>query len=314
MGARKPFHIIINSNAGTVQNLGREGLESLISQSGIGVESLHFLEPDKIYPKAEYYKNSDIPVLIGGGDGTIRSCAPLFMGSGRALGLLPLGTMNLLAGDLGIPVDTAEALKGYAGGTEEVAIDVGLVNDEAFLCCVGYGTMPETSEFREENRAQSVPILVPRLTVFILNQLDPVHQRRIHLSVNGKPYRTRTSALVVSNNEYSPQTEWRADHFKRPSLQDGKLGVYSAAPRSLWDRVRLLMRLQTGSWRKDPVIREWKGETVVLQTGNTEELISLDGETMTVKTPLYFSVKPRALAFLVPLASEGKGHENHSPL
>lgn len=300
MGAKKSFHILINKNAGTVQNLGEGELESLIVQSGIGVESLHFLEPDKVSQKAEYYRDSNAPVLLGGGDGTIRCCAPLFMETGKAVGLLPLGTMNLLAGDLGISADTAETLKGYAGKAEEVVIDVGMVNDEPFLCCVGFGTMPETSEFREENRTQSVPILVPRLTVFILNQLDVLHQRKIRMSVNGKSYRTQTSALVISNNEYNPQAEWRDDQFKRPSLQDGKLGIYSASPRTLWDRVRLLLRLQTGSWHKDPVIREWKGEVVKLQTDHAEELISLDGETLTMNTPLNFWIKPRSLTFLVP--------------
>lgn len=299
---RQSFHILINQNAGTVQNLRPEGVESLIVQSGIGVESLHFLEPDGFLEKLEYYQTqSDAPILIGGGDGTIRSCAPLFMGSGKPLGLFPLGTMNLLANDLGIPNETEAALKAYAGECEKVEIDVGVVNDEPFLCCVGFGTMPETSEFREENRTQSAPLLVPRLTVFILNQLDRIHQRKVRIVIDGKVCRTRTSALVISNNEYSPQDEWNAaENFKRPSLQDGKLGVYSAAPRTLWDRVRLLMCLQTGSWHRDPVIREWKGREVRLETRHAEELISLDGEAQTMATPLNFRVEPGALKFIVP--------------
>lgn len=298
--SKNSYHILINEYSGGVSRLGLKTLEDLLTKTTLNVEMIEILPPDQFFDKVSTLRDSDHSLLIGGGDGTIKSCAEILMDSGKDFGILPLGTMNLMARDLEIPLEIDQALNAYEQGHTRILIDVGTVNDHPFLCCVGIGTMPETSEFREKNRAQKDPILIPRLTVFVLNQMDRIKQRRIRLSIDGQSKKLRTAALVISNNQYGPQGQWDQNNFKRQSLQDGILGIYSAAPLSLWDRIRFMLRLRFGDWRKDQVIDEWEGKSVTLNTKRREELISLDGETKTINTPLNFSIKQKALPLLVP--------------
>ncbi|MCL4402149.1 MAG: sphingosine kinase, partial [Acidobacteria bacterium] len=71
-------------------------------------------------------------VVAGGGDGTISSVAAALAGSGAALGVLPLGTLNHFAKDLGIPLDLDGAVRTIARG-HSALVDVGEVNGRVFL-------------------------------------------------------------------------------------------------------------------------------------------------------------------------------------
>jgi len=297
---QKSYHILINKHSGGALQLGLEQLEDTISASDIDVASLQILGAEQFFEELEALKNDETPILIGGGDGTIRSCAKSMIETGRGFGILPLGTMNLMARDLNIPLSIEDALSAYAHSTRELEIDVGFVNHELFLCCVGIGTMPESSEFREENREQNPTLLMPRLTVFVLDQMDQMRHRVMRLNMDGKEKTLKTAALVISNNQYQPQEEWSENNFVRPSLETGKLGIYAATPFSMWDRVRLIARLKFGNWRDDPIVDEWYAENVSLTSKRDEELISLDGETQTFKTPLNFWVERKALKLLAP--------------
>lgn len=300
----KKFHILINEQSGTVSRLGREHIEKLIQNSDLPIETLHFLKPEKFFQELKNISDDDNHILIGGGDGTIKSAANILQKSKKPFGVLPMGTMNLFATDLGIPQDFEKALKTHTNNLAIAHIDIGMLNDHPFLCCVGIGTMPEASEFREENREQPDELLMPRLTIFMLNQMDKVKHRLMRISLDGKIKKIKTAALVISNNKYQPVENniESENNFIRPSLHDGELGIYSAAPKSLWAKLRLILNLKFGNWRNDPVIKEWSAETASLRTKNKEELVSLDGETETIQTPLNFWIEKEALPVLIPIS------------
>jgi diacylglycerol kinase family enzyme len=293
------YHIYINKHAGTVSDMGYSKLESLIERSDIGIESLHFLGAERLIEKVEQ-DDGKFPILIGGGDGTIRSCAAHFVNKDKAFGILPLGTMNLLAKDLDIPVRVEDAVSAYAAGSNIYEIDVGKVNDEIFLCCASLGTMPETSEFREKHRGDSTPLLMPRLTAYILKQMDRRYHKRLLLELDQRVQKIKTAALVVSNNQYGPQGQWTEGNFKRPSLQDNILGVYSATPYSFIDKLRLLLNLGLGDWKKDEALHEWECRELRVRGTEKNTLLSLDGETQRFSMPLHFSVLHKGLKMIVP--------------
>lgn len=297
----RAYNIVINAQAGTVYRLGSEALKEIITKSGLAVKSLQILSPKDFFKEIKEQASQDTPLLVGGGDGTIKSAAEILMQHNKPFGILPLGTMNLLAKDLEIPFEFEQAVNAYAGDTKDIKMDVGVVNDHFFLCCVGIGTMPETSEFREDNRQQYGAILLPRLTIFVLNQMDRLNHRTLKMTFDKKNKAIKTAALVISNNLYQPPDTLEDNNFIRPSLQDGKLGIYSAAPATLWDRVRLMFKLGFGNWRADPKMKEWSAQKLSLETDRQTELISLDGETHTLQTPLIFTVQPKALNLIIPV-------------
>jgi diacylglycerol kinase family enzyme len=120
--------------------------------------------------------------------------------------------------------------------------------------------------------------------------------------MNGKRQKLRTSSLIVSNNKFCMQPG-AACSFKKDSLRDGVLGVYSAKPKSVWDRIRLLLRMKTGGWKHDRVIMEFHGEEVSVETHRAYEIVTLDGENTKLQTPIRFWMQRRSLNLLVPVGS-----------
>lgn len=300
MTMHKNFDIYINENAGTVKNLGRTAIEDIISTSNLGINHVYFLPAKDLFKRLKS-ADKNARILIGGGDGTIRSAAKTLMKSGRGFGILPMGTMNLLAKDLDIPLKLDETLRAYADNPKKTAIDAGIVNNkEIFLCCAGIGTMPETSKYRERYRDDSEPVLIPRLTAYVLRQMDKAARRKMTLNIDGKKKKLKAAALVISNNQYGPQGQWNEENFLRPSLQDGILGLYAAAPRSFWEKLRLLLKLKIGDWKKDDALREWSAKNLIVTCDNKSLLLSLDGETCTFHCPIHFGILEKQINLWVP--------------
>lgn len=300
------YHIIINGHSGTALKLGQDAILKTIEDSGLPTSDVRFVEPEGMQTALAESRDIQAPLLLAGGDGTIMKAVMPLLRSKKEVGFIPMGTMNLLAQDLNIPVGLEAACAAYARGAETVDIDVAMVNDIPFLCAAGLGLMPEASMFREENRGQ-VPdiLLLPRLTAFVFDRLDHTKRRTYRLLMEGRRNRIRTTSLVISNNRFAtPDNAILANGFKKETLQDGLLGIYTASPKTLWDRVRLLLRLRTGGWRKDPVIGEYEVPEVTVMTHNAEEIITLDGELFTVPTPLNFKIMKQGMTVIVPKPEE----------
>lgn len=300
------YHIIINGHSGTALKLGQEAILKTIETSGLPISDVRFVEPHGMPVALAESREVEAPLLLAGGDGTIMKAVMPLLRSKKEVGFIPMGTMNLLAQDLNIPVGLEAACAAYARGSETVDIDVAMVNDIPFLCAAGLGLMPEASMFREQNRGQ-IPdlLLMPRLTLFVFDRLDHTKRRTYRLIMEGRRNRIRTTSLVISNNRFATNNEGLiVNGFKKETLQDGMLGIYTASPRNMKDRLRLMLRLGTGCWRKDPVIQEYQVPDVTVMTHNKEETITLDGELFTVPTPLKFSVLKQGMSVLVPKAEE----------
>lgn len=293
------YKILINKDAGTVRSIGKDNLKAQIEEIGFASEDICIESFEKLEGRI---KDSapDQPFLIGGGDGTVRSMAEIFFDKQRPFGILPLGTMNLLARDMHLPLDLKDALKAYKNGSKQCDIDTAFVNDVLFLCSACLGAIPETSKLREENRNQSLPVLLPQLTFRMLAEMQRMYGERLFVTVDGKEKSLRASAFIISNNLYDKQQEGGMGSFHRANLRGGVLGLYTAFTKGLLDRLRLLFRLRSGAWQHDPSIREWAGQNITIKTGKPDALLSVDGETLTLSTPLEFVIKPKSLKLIVP--------------
>ena len=90
-------------------------------------------------------------IIVGGGDGSVGHAAHRLAGTDKALGVLPLGTVNLLARDIGVPADLDDAI----AAVEEFvprAIDLGMLNGRAFHTLSGMGFFSQMARAREETR------------------------------------------------------------------------------------------------------------------------------------------------------------------
>ncbi len=296
-------HAVINRKAGSalgfsVEQLAREA-EATFRAAGHQI-AIDVVEPEDIEAALDKAVASAPDILVaGGGDGTIRSAASRLLGSGIALGIIPLGTVNRLAHDLRIPAEPRAASQALAeGGYRE--IDVAEVNGEIFLCNSMLGLPSEVSEERQNLRGQP---LWPRIKgYFKLLRSILASRRHIELSIDDderKRRRVRVLSLAVSNNVYRREPSLT---FTREALDQGRLGVYIAKPHSGLGMLWVLARAAMGLWSGDDRLDCLSAKRVTIKTRKKRLRLSNDGEVETLKTPLHYQIRPKALKVFAPLA------------
>lgn len=296
------FNILINKRSGTVLTMGEAAIEAAIAHSQIPVKEQIFAEPEDMQAELERLTARPEYLLIGGGDGTIRESAHYLATHKKAFGILPFGTMNLLATDLGL-TSLQQALTAYAEGVTETTMDAGYVNGEIFLCCASIGTMPKASVFREKNRGENPFLLFPKMFLFVFNSLDKHKKQRVVLKVGNEMLKFHTAALVVADNRFADSDKLTDSNFKRDDLNGGELAAYIATTKTRSSHLRFMARLVFGHWLKDPDLTEVTGKTMTLWTRRKYELVSIDGEVQKMHTPLDFKLKAKFVHLLVPEAA-----------
>ena len=243
-------------------------------------------------------------ILVGGGDGTIIAVAERLLpehraGSGRPLGVVPLGTANLLARDLGIPLMPELAVPALLSG-RALRIDVALVNDRIFLNSSLLGVAPRMVQQRERARHDRGPLKWLRLVRAFFRGLDHAPRLHVVLQADGRPVRLVTRTLAVSNN---PVAEGFAAIHGRKTLESGLLGVYAARLDRRFDLWRLAVRIVAGTWQRDPSTAALATRRVNVVARRKRLWVANDGENHLLVTPLRYRILPRALVVLVPQAA-----------
>lgn len=123
--------VLANAAGGTAARLGdrlRGEVEAAFAGVGVAI-ALELVDGGAIASRAAAVSGEPL-VVVGGGDGTLGAAASALAGTGSALGILPLGTRNHLARELGIPADLTGAARVIARG-ETRRIDLGRINGHA---------------------------------------------------------------------------------------------------------------------------------------------------------------------------------------
>jgi len=291
VGAQLP--VIVNKNGGTAAKMGDDLVPTLTAAfDAAGVRAaIEPLDGDDI-PDAIDKAAGGGRVVVAGGDGTVSCAAQQLAGSDTELALLPLGTLNHLARDLGLPTDLDAAAKVAATG-RPIAIDVAEVNGHVFVNNASIGLYPLMVREREglqDDRGWPKWLSALPAAFAALERL-PHHRLRVDL---GKGEQTIvTPLLFVGNNDYSLDA---GAIGQRASLTDGKLSVYAVARRSRLSLLWFAARALVGRAKQDTdFVTLGSCETLtVWSTGDSIE-IALDGEVQRLESPLAFRSRPGAL-------------------
>ncbi|MFC4038592.1 diacylglycerol/lipid kinase family protein [Dactylosporangium siamense] len=235
-------------------------------------------------------------VIVAGGDGTVRTVAARMLGGDVPLGVLPAGTMNVLARDLGVPDDLERAVAALLTAPVE-RIDVATVNDQPFLCSSMLAMMPHLGRLREHARGR-FRLSAVRLLGRAVRLLRRYPRMRLTIVVDEQEYQARTRAVVVSCN---PLAAGPPPMPGRDRLDAGTLAVYVTNDRTNWDLLAVAGKLFRGNWQQDPRIRRYEGRAVqVRSSGPAMMSVMSDGEIAQLSVPLRYDLQPRALAVLAP--------------
>lgn len=236
-------------------------------------------------------------VFVLGGDGTVLAVAAALLGGDVPLGIVPLGTANLLARDLAIPLDPLRAIAALVDG-EVRRIDVARVNGHPFLCASMLGIATALALARERARGGGALAVAWRVLRKALAMLRRYPYRRVRLELDGTAVTLRTRTMVITNNPVAPEP---ALYPRRPRLDDGTLGVYGVCEGPVWELPRLALRLVNGTWPDDPLIFHHLANRVAIHGRRRWRVTVLtDGERVRLRLPLRYEVLPAALPVLAP--------------
>jgi diacylglycerol kinase family enzyme len=235
----------------------------------LGIET-HLLQPDD--DPAELARGApDGPLGMAGGDGSLAAVAQVATDQGVPFVVVPFGTRNHFARDIGLDRDDPIAALGAFEG-RELRIDVGRVNGRLFLNNVSLGLYARLVHRREGHRRRSEAFARLRALGLLLRRPGS-----LGVTIEGRPAHARI--VLVANNDYELDL---LSVGERDHLDEGKLHLYVAHgwfPRS-WE--------------------EQSGETFTIDARAGRLRAAVDGEPEELETPLEFEIEPAALRVLVP--------------
>jgi diacylglycerol kinase family enzyme len=292
-----PVPVFVNRSGGTASARGETlagELEAAFAAAGLAID-LHLIEGAQMPQAVKAVARAPL-IVIGGGDGTLGCAAQAILDHGdAALGILPLGTRNHLARELGIPMDVAEAAKIIAAGDRR-RIDLARVNGRVFVNNASIGLYPLMVRERDKREAPKWLAALPAAHA-ALRRL-PHHRLRVHMP--GETSELVTAMLFVGNNRY----ELDAGRVgKRAALDGGTLSVFAVARRGRLALIGFALRTIAGRADRE---RDFAaiGETATMKvSGRARHVdVALDGEVMRLTMPLTFEALPGALSVVAPAA------------
>ena len=237
-------------------------------------------------------------LAVAGGDGSVAAVAAVAVQRNLPLVVVPTGTLNHFARDLGSDLARPlAALDAFASSHHERRVDVGRINGRPFINNVSLGLYAEMLAdpgYREDKLGVAQAKLQAAFS-------DPKLRRALRITPPNEAPLESIVAVVVSNNPYE-FARW--DRLgQRHRLDVGTLQVSVIDAGTLDELERLLAGTLLGAIEFRPALRHWTSER--LETGILGEVVraGVDGEPITLEAPLRFSVDPGALRVLVPEGS-----------
>lgn len=234
-------------------------------------------------------------VIAGGGDGTVSAIAAALAETESVLGVLPLGTFNNFARDLGIPLGIAAAARVIAHG-RITAVDVGEVNGRVFINNSSIGLYPWIVERREHYERKGHN----RFLAFVWASLPVLRRYRllsVHLNVDGVGLVRHTPFVFVGNNVYRFEGLRAA---RRDSISAGTLCLAVAHRTGRAGLIRLAAHAVFGRLREARDFDLLTAKEISVETRRPTARVSLDGEVVRMNTPLHYRIRPGALRVFVP--------------
>jgi YegS/Rv2252/BmrU family lipid kinase len=241
-------------------------------------------------------ERGDELLVVGGGDGTISSAASALVGTETLLGILPLGTLNHFARDLGIPTKLADAAKLIAERPAR-QVDVAEMNDRIFINNSAIGLYPLLVVDRDSQRKRLGRPKAVAMIVASIRTLVRFGHQRLTLTVNDREGQVDTPLLFVGNNDY--RTDLPAAG-QRESVEDGRLSVLVMRKKTRRGFIAASVRALLNRARADDMVRLEGVERLRVSSRKRRLAVSLDGEVVRAEVPLEYSIRPKALRVIAP--------------
>jgi diacylglycerol kinase (ATP) len=275
---------------------GQEWFDSgrrLLDESGVTIESATKVDrPGGLRDSVEQaVKAGSKLVIIGGGDGSLRTAASVLSHTDVTLGVLPLGTVNDFARNLGIEPTLEAACKVISEGRTAL-IDVGRANDEVFLITASCGL----SALTQTSLTPRLKKVLGPLGYLVASLIAWRRLRHLHVTLehDGKTERmTVTQAGVINGHS------WMGGRCEIPAvdLESGRLAFYAVPPQTNLAYFRIARHVRQGRFFDTPGLVAFTTKDISLLTKRHYPMV-LDGD-LCGKTPVRLRVDHEALRVCV---------------
>ncbi len=235
-------------------------------------------------------------IVAAGGDGTINEVVNGIAGADVVFGILPVGTMNVFATELGIPQNNlAKAWEVIAGGVVR-EVDLPKANDEYFVQLAGAGL---DAAVVQRTTPDSKKSLGPISYLLTLAQVAAGTPPSVHVEPADGPAREGSFVLVGNGRLYGGPFVL----FKEARLDDGLLDVLVFQNQSHWDLLRYVQAIAFGTHPDLSDVEYFQTKSLRLMSRDHVP-VEIDGE-LTGTLPYEFGFSKRKLKVLVPAATPG---------
>ena len=238
----------------------------------------------KVVRKAIEKNEYDI-VVAGGGDGTVSGVADGLGDTGVPLGVLPLGTVNAFATEMGIPDSIEAALEVILGEHQVKTIDAIQSGGRYYLLHCSFGLMSASIADVKRSEKDKVGWFAYLASgIRKLTGLEPVW---VTLNIDGQEHKINAMEVILVNSDQLGVID---EHLGVDTkIDDGVLDLYVIRSRTLWDLIRILGFRLVGKLKKAPHMRYWPVRESVRISTDTPKTAQADGD-MVGKTPVTLKV------------------------
>jgi diacylglycerol kinase family enzyme len=296
--------VMMNDSAGRGRASGDSEDARLIEQAftdaGVKATVLRLPAADMAETIGSMWAADDRPdaVVVAGGDGTVNCAANAVVGTDVVLGVLPAGTFNHFARDIGSPVDMAEAVRALVDA-EPRLIDVAEVNGRVFVNNSVLGVYPEMVDIRDKLRSRHGWGKVRAVPVAAMRVLRSFPTHRLDLTAPGgvARRRVRTPLVFVGNGIYDSTGRGMPN---RESLTGGRLGVGIALSTDRAGLFRLAWRTLRKGQPESTDVDTIELAEVTITSRAPRVKVAVDGEITKMTSPLIYRSRPESLRVLMP--------------
>jgi len=299
--------LLVNAGAGRAKK-GSE-LDTLLAaahqQPNLRV---HLLQPKDNIPQIvkEAIKKGAKAIGAAGGDGTINSVASALVDTKVPLVVIPFGTLNHFARDIGVPTQFEQALALFETG-ETLTIDVGEVNGNYFLNNSSVGIYSRLVKEREKHEKRLGKWIAFAFAAW--NVLRYPRLVNIKLDIDGKAQDLKVGLIFFSNNraDMSPLV---AGH--RPRLDGQVLDTFVVKASTPFEFFRVASNFLRNRLEESPLVTRTETSEATVYTATHRLRVACDGEVRLIASPLHYLVHPAALVVKVPAAASEQAESKES--
>jgi len=231
-------------------------------------------------------------LLVSGGDGTLSDAADVLAGTDVTMAVIPSGTGNLLATNLGIPLDLNAAVHLALTGPSR-RIDVGRANGHVFLIVAGIGADARMIRDADRELKQRFGALAYFIAAW-RNFGQPLGRYRI--TIDGRRISRRAQTVMVAN---LGRITGGVELIPGSDPLDGKLEIAIVRMRTLRHAIMVAVRSLLGRHQNDNLTEIRHGRHIIIET-DTPQPAEVDGDEIGTTRRLEVFVEPGALRIVLP--------------